>query len=163
MRRYNITVNGKTYEVEVEEIGGNLVPRGHIRPAAAAASTTAPVAPEPAAPAKAVAPEPAPTPAPTAPTPAPTAPTPAPAAAPAPVAPAVSDGSGTEVTAGVTGKVFKVTSQVGQAVKKGDAIMILEAMKMEIPIVCPQDGTVKELKANVGDPVETGQVLAIVG
>ena len=45
MRRYNITVNGKTYEVEVEEIGGNLVPRGHIRPAAAAASTTAPVAP----------------------------------------------------------------------------------------------------------------------
>ncbi|WP_177976444.1 biotin attachment protein [uncultured Eubacterium sp.] len=156
MRRYNITVNGKTYEVEVEEIGGNLVPRGHIRPAAAAASTTAPVAPEPAAPAKAVAPEPAPT-------PAPTAPTPAPAAAPAPVAPAVSDGSGTEVTAGVTGKVFKVTSQVGQAVKKGDAIMILEAMKMEIPIVCPQDGTVKELKANVGDPVETGQVLAIVG
>ena len=41
--------------------------------------------------------------------------------------------------------------------------MILEAMKMEIPIVCPQDGTVKELKANVGDPVETGQVLAIVG
>ena len=36
MRRYNITVNGKTYEVEVEEIGGNLVPRGHIRPAAAA-------------------------------------------------------------------------------------------------------------------------------
>lgn len=156
MRRYNITVNGKTYEVEVEEIGGNLVPRGHIRPAAAAASTTAPVAPAPAAPAKAVAPEPAPT-------PAPTAPTPAPAAAPAPVAPAVSDGSGTEVTAGVTGKVFKVTSQVGQAVKKGDAIMILEAMKMEIPIVCPQDGTVKELKANVGDPVETGQVLAIVG
>ena len=156
MRRYNITVNGKTYEVEVEEIGGNLAPRGHIRPAAAAASTTAPVAPEPAAPAKAVAPEPAPT-------PAPTAPTPAPAAAPAPVAPAVSDGSGTEVTAGVTGKVFKVTSQVGQAVKKGDAIMILEAMKMEIPIVCPQDGTVKELKANVGDPVETGQVLAIVG
>ena len=156
MRRYNITVNGKTYEVEVEEIGGNLVPRGHIRPAAAAASTTAPVAPEPAAPAKAVAPEPAPT-------PAPTAPTPAPAAAPAPVAPAVSDGSGTEVPAGVTGKVFKVTSQVGQAVKKGDAIMILEAMKMEIPIVCPQDGTVKELKANVGDPVETGQVLAIVG
>ena len=156
MRRYNITVNGKTYEVEVEEIGGNLVPCGHIRPAAAAASTTAPVAPEPAPPAKAVAPEPAPT-------PAPTAPTPAPAAAPAPVAPAVSDGSGTEVTAGVTGKVFKVTSQVGQAVKKGDAIMILEAMKMEIPIVCPQDGTVKELKANVGDPVETGQVLAIVG
>lgn len=156
MRRYNITVNGKTYEVEVEEIGGNLVPRGHIRPAAAAASTTAPVAPALAAPAKAVAPEPAPTPAPTAPTPAPTA-------APAPAAPAVSDGSGTEVTAGVTGKVFKVTSQVGQAVKKGDAIMILEAMKMEIPIVCPQDGTVKELKANVGDPVETGQVLAIVG
>ena len=156
MRRYNITVNGKTYEVEVEEIGGNLVPRGHIRPAAAAASTTAPVAPALAAPAKAVAPEPAPTPAPTAPTPAPTA-------AHAPAAPAVSDGSGTEVTAGVTGKVFKVTSQVGQAVKKGDAIMILEAMKMEIPIVCPQDGTVKELKANVGDPVETGQVLAIVG
>lgn len=153
MRRYNITVNGKTYEVEVEEIGGNLVPRGHIRPAAAAASITAPVAPAPAAPAKAAAPAPAPTPAPAAPTPAP-----APAAAPA-----VSDRSGTEVTAGVTGKVFKVTSQVGQAVKKGDAIMILEAMKMEIPIVCPQDGTVKELKANVGDPVETGQVLAIVG
>ena len=53
-----------------------------------------------------------------------------------------------------------VKATVGQAVKKGDAIMVLEAMKMENDIVAPQDGTVASLNAAVGDSVEAGAVLA---
>ena len=62
--------------------------------------------------------------------------------------------------ASVPGKVFKVEASVGQAVKAGDAIVILEAMKMEIPVVAPQDGTVAGINVAVGDAVENGDVLA---
>ena len=58
------------------------------------------------------------------------------------------------------GKVFKVEASVGQAVKKGDAVVILEAMKMEIPVVAPEDGTVASIDVAVGDPVEAGATLA---
>lgn len=93
--------------------------------------------------------------------PAPTAPKAAPKAAPktAPKATAGAAGS-IEVKAGAAGKVFKLDTTVGQAVKKGDAIMVLEAMKMENDIVAPQDGTVASLNAAVGDSVEAGAVLA---
>ena len=83
----------------------------------------------------------------------------APAAAPAAAAPAASAGS-IEVTASVPGKVFKVEASAGQAVKAGDPIVILEAMKMEIPVVAPQDGTVASIDVAVGDPVEAGALLA---
>ncbi|MCI8586830.1 MAG: biotin/lipoyl-binding carrier protein [Lachnospiraceae bacterium] len=82
----------------------------------------------------------------------------APAAAPAP-APAGGAGS-VEVTASVPGKVFKVEAGVGQAVKTGDPIIILEAMKMEIPVVAPEDGTVASIEVSVGDAIESGDVLA---
>ena len=58
------------------------------------------------------------------------------------------------------GKIFKVEASVGQAVKKGDAVIILEAMKMEIPVVAPEDGTVASIDVAVGDTVEAGAVLA---
>ncbi|MCI9167855.1 MAG: acetyl-CoA carboxylase biotin carboxyl carrier protein subunit [Dorea sp.] len=86
------------------------------------------------------------------------APKAAPAKAPAPKAAA---GAGSvEVKAGAAGKVFKIEANVGQSVKKGDPVVIIEAMKMEIPVVAPEDGTVASIDAAVGDPVEAGAVLA---
>lgn len=91
---------------------------------------------------------------------APAAPAPkAPAAAPAPKAPAAGAGS-IQVKAGAAGKVFKIEANVGKAVKRGDAVVIIEAMKMEIPIVAPEDGTVASIDVAVGDAVEAGAVLA---
>ncbi len=65
-----------------------------------------------------------------------------------------------KVTASVPGKVFKVEANAGQAVKAGDTIIVLEAMKMEIPVVAPQDGTVASVDVAVGDAVESGDTLA---
>ena len=87
------------------------------------------------------------------------APKAAPAAAPKAAAPAASAGS-VKVTAGAAGKVFKVEASVGQAVKAGDPVIILEAMKMEIPVVAPQDGTIASIDVAVGDAVEAGATLA---
>ena len=85
----------------------------------------------------------------------------APKAAPAPAPKAASAGAGAvKVTASVPGKVFKVEATAGQAVKAGDSIIILEAMKMEIPVVAPQDGTIASIEVGAGDAVENGQVLA---
>ena len=58
------------------------------------------------------------------------------------------------------GKILGVKANPGQAVKKGDAVIILEAMKMEIPVVAPEDGTVASIDVAVGDTVEAGAVLA---
>lgn len=92
------------------------------------------------------------------------APKAAPAAAPAaPAAPkaAPAGGAGSiEVKAGAAGKVFKIEANVGQAVKKGDAVIIIEAMKMEIPVVAPEDGTVASIDVAVGDAIDSGAVLA---
>ena len=65
-----------------------------------------------------------------------------------------------KVTASVPGKVFKVEVRAGQTVRAGDTIVILESMKMEIPVVAPEDGTVASINAAVGDAVEAGAVLA---
>ena len=79
----------------------------------------------------------------------------------APAAPAASAGAGAKkVEAGAAGKVFKIEKNVGDAVKKGDAVVIIEAMKMEIPVVAPEDGTVASIDCAVGDAVEAGKVLA---
>ena len=89
------------------------------------------------------------------------APKAAPKAAPAPKAAAPAAGAGAvKVTASVPGKVFKVEASVGQAVKAGDPIIILEAMKMEIPVVAPQDGTVASIDVTAGQAVESGDALA---
>ncbi|MCR5503211.1 MAG: acetyl-CoA carboxylase biotin carboxyl carrier protein subunit [Lachnospiraceae bacterium] len=92
---------------------------------------------------------------------APAAPKAAPKAAPAPAPKAASQGAGSiRVEAGAAGKVFKIEANVGQAVKKGDPVVIVEAMKMEIPVVAPEDGTVASIDVAVGDAVEAGALLA---
>mgnify|MGYP002596182017 CR=1 FL=1 len=88
------------------------------------------------------------------------APKAAPAAAPAPKAAPAGGAGSIEVKAGAAGKVFKIEASVGQAVKKGDAVLVLEIMKMETPVVAPQDGTVASINVNVGDMVEAGALLA---
>ena len=83
----------------------------------------------------------------------------APQAATAPAAKSTGAGS-VQVKAGAAGKVFKIEASVGQTVKRGDAVVIIEAMKMEIPVVAPEDGTVASVDVAVGDAVEAGHVLA---
>ena len=132
MAKYVVTLNGKNYEVEVEKNTAKIT------------NTTAA-----AAPAAAPAPKAAPAPAPIA--------APAPAPAPAPVAAAPAGGA--NVTAPMPGTVLNVVAPVGTAVKAGDVILILEAMKMENDIVAPCDGTVASVAAK-GTSVNTDDVLA---
>lgn len=127
MKKFNVTVNGKSYEVEVEEVGGS----------AAAVAAPAPVA---AAPAPVAAP----------------APKAAPVAAPAPA------GAGT-ITAPMSGTILKSLVKPGDAVKNGQVVLILEAMKMENEIFSPCDGTVKEVRINEGAAVQPGEVLVVIG
>lgn len=87
------------------------------------------------------------------------APKAAPAAATKAAAPAAGAGA-VKVSASVPGKVLKVVASVGQAVKAGDNIIILESMKMEIPVVAPQDGTVASIDTSEGASVENGDTLA---
>ena len=87
------------------------------------------------------------------------APKAAPKAAPA-AAPKAAGAGSVKVTASVPGKVFKVEASVGQKVEAGDAVVIIEAMKMEIPVVAPEAGTVASIDVAVGDAVESGAVLA---
>ena len=140
--KYVATINGKKYEVEVEKLEAykSLDRNGVAAPAAPVLPASAPVQ-RPAAPA----------PAPVAAAP---APAPAPAAAPAGAAGAVA------VTAPMPGKILGVKASAGQAVKRGQVLLILEAMKMENEIVAPQDGTVATINVAVGDSVEPGATLA---
>ncbi len=89
----------------------------------------------------------------------------APKAAPAapkaaPAAPKAAGAGSIKVEAGAAGKIFKIEASVGQSVSKGDTVIILEAMKMEIPVVSPADGTVASIDVSVGDAVEAGACLA---
>ena len=125
MRKFNVTVNGTTYEVDVEEIG-----------AGAAVAAPAPVAAAPAA--------------------APAAPA-APKAAPAPK---VQGSAGaTAVNAPMPGNILKVNVSVGQQVKSGDVLCVLEAMKMENDIPAPADGVVASVNVQKGASVNSGDVL----
>ena len=90
---------------------------------------------------------------------APKAAAPAPAAAPKAAAPAAGAGS-VKVSAAVPGKVVKIVASVGQSVKAGDSVVIVESMKMEIPVVAPQDGTIASIDVAEGAAVENGDTLA---
>ena len=95
-----------------------------------------------------------------------TAPAAAPAAAPARAAapaPAAAPANGETVTAPMPGTILAVNVQNGAAVKKGDVLMVLEAMKMENEIVAPADGTVASVNVTKGSSVETGTVLCVIG
>ena len=124
MKKYNITVNGVTYEVLVEEAGA----------VASAPVYTAPVAAAPVA---------------------------APAAAPAPKAAPAAAGANS-VTAPMPGNIIDVKVTVGQQVKKGDVICVLEAMKMENDIPAPCDGVVASINTQKGASVASGDVLASI-
>lgn len=91
--------------------------------------------------------------------PAPRAAAPAPAPAAKPAAAAGAAGS-ISITAGASGKVVDVVAAPGAAVKKGDPVVVLEIMKMETPVVAPQDGTVASVEVAKGETVESGAVLA---
>ena len=81
------------------------------------------------------------------------------AAAPKAAAPAAGAGS-VKVSASVPGKVVKIVAAVGQSVKAGDSVVIVESMKMEIPVVAPQDGTIASIDVAEGAAVENGDTLA---
>ena len=96
-----------------------------------------------------------------------TVPAAAPVAAPAPVAaapaaaPAASGAEGAvKIVAPMPGKILAIKANAGQAVKRGDVVMILEAMKMENEITAPEDGTIAGINVAVGDSVESGDTLA---
>ena len=127
MKKYNITVNGNTYEVFVEEAGS----------VASAPVYTAPVVQVPQAPATTPAPQ-------------------APATTPAPQAPA----GATTVTSPMPGTILAVKVSVGDSVKKGDVICILEAMKMENEIPAPNDGVIASINVQKGASVSAGDILA---
>ena len=67
-----------------------------------------------------------------------------------------------DVVAPMVGKVVKIVAEVGQEVSEDEPIVMLEAMKVEMPVGAPEEGTVIEIKVAAGDTVESGQVLAIV-
>lgn len=141
--RYVVKVNGKEYDVEVEKLGGpyQSLTRG-------TAYAQAPVyAPMPA---------PAPVAQPAAPAP---APAPQPAAAPAPAPAPASSGGANDITSPMPGKVFKLLSKVGDSVAEGQAVMILEAMKMENEIVATASGVIDAILVKEGDMVDTDDVL----
>ena len=113
IKAYNITLNGKVYQVEVEE----------VQPGQKPVQT----------------------------------------AAPAPKAAPVVNGAGEDITAPMPGSMFNILVKEGQAVKKGDVVAILEAMKMENEIVAPNDGTVKAINTSKGASVSVGDVLITLG
>lgn len=138
--KYTATLNGKQYEVELERMDDYApIPRYGEAPAAPAAPITAPAA----------------APAPAAPAPAPAAPAPAPAPAPA----AAPSAGSTTIEAPMPGKILNVKVAAGQAVKFGEVVIIMEAMKMETEIVAPADGTVSQILVKAGDAVDTGAAL----
>ncbi len=142
--KYVATINGKKYEVEVEKLEAykSLDRNGVAAPAAPVLPASAPVQ-RPTAPAPAAAPAPAPA--------------PAPAAAPAPKAAAPA--GATTVEAPMPGKILNIKVSEGQAVKFGEVVVIMEAMKMETEIVAPADGTVSKILVKAGDSVDTGAAL----
>jgi len=128
MKNYSITVNGKTYEVAVEEKSGSATLK-----VAAHAPSSAPVAPVAAVP------------------------------APKSVATPSVGGAGAKIAAPMPGKIIAVKISVGDSVKNGQELIIMEAMKMHNPVLASADGVVKEILVKAGDPVQAGTVLAVIG
>lgn len=128
MKKFNVTVNGTVYEVEVNEVGG-----------------AAPAAAPKAAPAAAPAPKAAP------------------AAAPALKAAAPVAAGAATVKCPMPGKILSVAVSAGTAVKKGDLLLVLEAMKMQNEIYAPQDGTVSDVRVSANQTVATGDILVVLG
>ena len=86
----------------------------------------------------------------------------APAAAPAAPAPAAPAGDGEKITSPMPGTILSVNVAPGQSVRRGDVLMVLEAMKMENEIMCPRDGVVSSVQAAKGAAVESGTLLCVL-
>lgn len=142
--KYIANVNGKRYEIELERVEDyRPMTREEI---AAPVTASAPIVAAPVAP---VAPTPVAAPAPVA---------PAPVAAPAPAAAPVSAGAST-VVAPLPGTILDVKVAPGQAVKTGEIVIIMEAMKMETEVVAAADGVVDSILVKKGDAVDTDATL----
>ena len=135
--KYKITLNNRIYEVEVEAGKAMLLDEYEA---------VAPAAPAPAAPVAA-----------------PVAAAPAAEAAPAAAAAPVVTGAGEAVSAPMPGTIVRVNVTAGQAVKAGEVLCVLEAMKMENDITAPKDGTVTQVVAAKGAAVSTGDALVVIG
>ena len=129
--KYKVTLNNRTYEVEVEAGQAMLIDEYE----AYAPAPIAPAAPVAAAPA---------------------------AAAPAAAAPAVSVAAGEVVKSPMPGNILKINVSLGQKVNEGDALLILEAMKMENEVVAPKSGTIAQIVVSKGAVVETGAPLIVI-
>jgi pyruvate carboxylase subunit B len=140
-RKFNVFVDGEYFEVGVESLGGAPMVNT-VRPMAAPMPATAPA---PAAPAPVAAPAPE---------------APAPAAA---SKAAAGDAKGAPLSAPMPGMIVKYVKNVGDKVKEGETVVVLEAMKMENALPAPTNGTVKAVNFSSGDTVKKGDVLAIVG
>ena len=130
--KYKVTLNGKTYEVEVEA-GKAMCVAEYEAYAPAAAPVAAPVAAAPVA-----------------------------AAPAAPAAAGVTVSGGESVNAPMPGNILKVAVTVGQTVKEGDLLVVLEAMKMENEIFAPKDGTVAQVLVSKGSTVDTGATMVVL-
>ena len=131
MKKYKITLNGHTYEVEVEHGKAMLIDEYE---AVAPAPKAVPVTATAEAPVTA-----------------------APAAAP------VVTGAGEAINAPMPGTILNINVSVGQAIKKGDVLAVLEAMKMENEITSPRDATVTQVIATKGSSVNTGDPIVVLG
>ena len=132
--KYKVTLNNRTYEVEVEAGEAMLVDEYEAyapAPAAAAPVAAAPVAA-------------------------------APAAAPAPAPAAAALAAGEVVKSPMPGNILKINISLGQKVKEGDVLIVLEAMKMENEIVAPKAGSVAQIAVSKGQVVETGSPLVVI-
>jgi len=124
MRKFMITVNGATYEVDVQEVTGRVAA---VAPVAAAMPVAAPVA-----------------------------------AAPAPVVAAAPIAGGEKINAPMPGTILDVKVQAGQSVKKGDVLLILEAMKMENEVAAPRDAVVAQVAVQKGATLNTGDTMIVL-
>ena len=129
--KYKVTLNNRTYEVDVEAGRAMLIDEYE----AYAPAPIAPAAPVAAAPV---------------------------AAAPAAAAPAVSVAAGEVVKSPMPGNILKINVSLGQKVNEGDALLILEAMKMENEVVAPKSGTIAQIIVSKGAVVETGAPLIVI-
>ncbi len=134
MRKFVINVNGKSYDVEVEEIRNGVAVATPVvsAPIAAPAPQTAPAA------------------------------APAPQAAPAAAPKTTGTAGSVKVESPMPGTVLKMNVKVGDSVEAGQAVAVLEAMKMENDIVAPSAGTVASVNVSVGDNVNTGDILVTI-
>ena len=95
---------------------------------------------------------------------APVTPAPAPAAPPAPTpAPAPAPAGGEQITSPMPGTILAINAAAGDSVKRGQVLMVLEAMKMENEIMCPRDGKILSVNTSKGASVETGTLLCVIG